>query len=343
AHLSRRSMPSPRYSLQPGEVELSRLDSSAPSILSEPPPYEEVPGFSSTFRPTVHLQIETTGKPLISLPLPLHTDPIPIFSLDHQEGSSSAAARHTPRFISIRPARCSGSSYLVSAEDQRTLSTTTYFFGPNRPPIVRLFHPASPPLSQSAVDALLFPGKRKGEEEDDHEEAAWDSFKVTSLGLLTRAVTFRSRLGTFEWRYASRRERQAVHGKEGDDDDDEISNMLVLERVVRIATAQSSHLTSSSSSSSRNWMKKQKSGNSEEVRTVVARFLRGPRYRTPGSSASSAGNGGRLMVDPSLWESENGGGGKGESEMAMVMIVTTCLVMLKKEVDRRRAQQMAVM
>jgi hypothetical protein len=214
---------------------------------------------------------------------------------------------------------------------------------------------------------LLFPGKRKGEEEEDHDEAAWDSFKVTSLGLLTRAVTFRSRLGTFEWRYASRRERQAVRlglgfepvvtgssassitdsdsdnledGKEGDDDDDEISNMLVLERVVRIATAQSSHLTSSSS---RNWMKKQKSGNSEEVRTVVARFLRGPRYRTPGSSASSAGNGGRLMVDPSMWESENGGGEKGESEMAMVMIVTTCLVMLKKEVDRRRAQQMAVM
>ena len=38
------------------------------------------------------------------------------------------------------------------------------------------------------------------------------------------------------------------------------------------------------------------------------------------------------------------GGGKEDKEMLTVMVVTTCLVgMLKKEVDRRRAVQIAVL
>lgn len=107
----------------------------------------------------------------------------------------------------------------------------------------------------------------------------------------------------------------------------------------------------------------------EEVRTVVGKFLRSKEYRSEGSSACSAGNGGRLVLDLSKldvegWEvgvgvGEEEGEGEGEGkwegeedkgkeekvdkDMMEVMAVTTCLVMLKKEVDRRRAQQIMIM
>ncbi len=70
----------------------------------------------------------------------------------------------------------------------------------------------------------------------------------------------------------------------------------------------------------------------------MAQLVRNADLRSPGSSASSAGNGGRLLVDLSLWAAE-------ETERAKheVLVVTTALCMLKKEVDRRRAQQFAAM
>lgn len=388
------SVPSPRYTPHADDVELSRLDSIAPSILSAPPPYDEAAaaGSASAFRPTVHLQIETPGKPLLSFPSPPRPDPIPIFALRPDErSSSSSAAAAAPKFVSIRPERGSGSCYLVDASDDSSpLSTTTYRFGPGRPPHVRLFHPAARtgPSSPAALRALLFPDgapggichKAKGKTaySSDNEPAAansdppepWDEFAVRPLGLLTRAVAFRCRLGSFRWRYASRRERHAVaaagelhgtrpgagqHGAAADEDD--ISSMLVLERVVRVAAAQNQNQSQNGRRRHRDdddeeeeEEREQGQGHDQEVRTVVARFIRGAGYRTPGSSASSAGNGGRLVVDLSLWgggggdgDGEKEGGGKGERDMALVMVVTTCLLMLKREVDRRRAQQMAVM
>ncbi|GAB1312985.1 hypothetical protein MFIFM68171_03195 [Madurella fahalii] len=358
--LAHRSTPSPRYTPHPQDVELSRLDSVSPSILSEPPPYDEATGAPS-FHPTVHLQIETTGKPWLSLPLPLRPDPIPIFTLQPEESSSSAAS-HTPKFLSLRPERCSGSCYLVSSSDSVPLSTTTYRFGPNRPPQIRLFHPANPPLSPSAVQTLLFPPKGNKETPQSADPAApepWDEFTVCSLGLLTRAVTFRTRLGTFQWRYASRKERHArarspvspASDKPGSSgsSSSEVSSLLVLERVVRIATARNQPRPGSSSSRHAGGGGGGGGGGShdEQVRTVVAEFIRGPEYRTAGSSGSSAGNGGRLVVDLGLFGDREGGGdggeGKGDREMALVMVVTTCLLMLKREVDRRRAQQIAIM
>ncbi|KXX73421.1 hypothetical protein MMYC01_209911 [Madurella mycetomatis] len=350
--LARQSTPSPRYTPHLQDVEFSRLDSAAPSIISEPPPYDEAAGAPS-FHPTAHLQIETTGKPWLSLPLPLRPNPIPIFTL-HPDESSASAGSHNPKFLSLRPERGSGSCYLVSSSDSVPLSTTTYRFGPNRPPQVRLFHPANPPLSPSTVRTLLFPPKDR-----ENPEAAgaglgpepWDEFTVCSLGLLTRAVTFRTRLGTFQWRYASRKERHArarahAHTSSAAASDrpagagGEISSLLVLERVVRIAVARNQNHPGSPSSSSRDGA----GGNDEQVRTVVAEFMRGPDYRTAGSSGSSAGNGGRLVVDIGLIGGDGDEGeGKGDREMALVMVVTTCLLMLKREVDRRRAQQIAIM
>ena len=314
-HPSTPSGPSPHYTDQ--DVELTRFDSASPSVSTAPPPYDDAPASNSTFHPTVHLQIETPGKPWLSFPGPPRPDPIPIFTLHPDDSSAATASTSTPTFISNRPERSSGSCYLSSTNTPTPpLATTTYRFGPNRPARMRLYHPhTTPAMPISHLHALV-----KDEPVDANEVEPWDDFPLNPLGLLTRALGFRTRLGTFEWRYASRKERHALAEKSGE----EISSLLVLERVVRVATAQN-----------------QPGGKKEEqIRTTVARFLRGPGYRTSGSRACTAGNGGRLVMDLGVWESEEGD--KGEREMARVLVIATCLTMLKKEVDRRRAQQIAI-
>ncbi|KAJ9165035.1 hypothetical protein NKR19_g826 [Coniochaeta hoffmannii] len=287
-HTSTSTSPSlaPSYTTQGPTTALIELESwaarsSSPggSILSSPPPYTS----PHTFTPTVQLQIHTAGKPWLSLPLPPKPVPIPIFPVD---GGNDAPSSE-PRYTSIRPAQNSGSSYLVSGSGEAKLSTTTYRFGPRKPPVVSLFLPS--------------PG--------DEEQEAWDTFPVQSTSLLSRSQRLQhTRLGTFEWRYASRSERKALKA----------NSVLVFEKIVRVAVA---------------------GGKEEEVRRTVAMLVRSEETRTPGSSASTAGNGGRLMVDLSAWDE----GDKTEREMLVVLIVTTALVMLKKEVDRRRAAQIAIM
>lgn len=334
-------------------IELSRYDSPTPStstVLSDPPSYTEA---ASSFHPTVHLQIETEGKHWRSLPLPTDNVPIPVFALHPQDSSCSVASQSTPRFTSIRPERFSGSCYLIPSDAAPSpdsdaipaLATTTYRCGPNRPARVRLFSPHFTPLSPTTLESILYPKKAKHQEPAESGDQPlpdpWDDFTIISLGLLTRAVTFRTRLGTFEWRYASRRERHALSHALGGQD---VSSLLVLERVTRIARAQnlppSSASGSSSSAAAIFGAAKKKNAPEEQIRTTVAQLIRGDGTRAAGSSASDAGNGGRLVVDLSLWDGE--GESKLDREMAGVMVVTTCLVMLKREVDRRRAQQAAI-
>ncbi|KAK4121809.1 hypothetical protein N657DRAFT_647299 [Parathielavia appendiculata] len=372
-YLSRSSMGSipPSYSYNPQDVELSRFDSPSPSsstTFSDPPSYSEA---ASSFHPTTHLQIETAGKSWCSLPLPLSPEPIPVFALHPEDSSSSVASQSTPKYTSIRPERSSGSCYLVASDITQTpsdndllpvLATTTYRFGPNRPPRVRLYSPHSPGLSTSVLEAILFPTKSKhhtpGDVDDSPtpEEAdqvqPWDEFHINSLGLFTRAVTFRTRLGTFEWRYASRRERHALSRALGGQDI--ISSLLVLERVTRVARAQNLP-TSSSSRRTSLFHQNNKKDYDETIRTTIAHFIRGASTRTPGTSVRDAGNGGRLVMDLRLWEDNSmppqagedgnaeGGVSKLDREMAGVLVVATCLVMLKREVDRRRAQQAAIL
>ncbi|KAL1836965.1 hypothetical protein VTJ49DRAFT_4429 [Mycothermus thermophilus] len=395
----------------PEDMELAHIDSASPSILSAPPPYSEaVPSSSSTtpFRPSAQLQIETQGKPWLSFPFDPRPDYIPIFSLHPDQPD-----RATPEFASIRPQRGSGSCYLIPAfeanpavDDENApipvLATTTYRFGPGRPPIVRLFSPHSDPLSREALSEFLY-AKREhtkafasssssshaADSDSDptshhQHQKPWDTFPIHSSSLFTRATTFRTSLGTFEWRYGSRAERRAIsktlvpqlmssspppppfpslsaslasgsnsnsndssHGGGGGGGDDDggdgkkkeeqhkISSLLILDRLVHVANAYNPKATTTTTTTT------------TTVRTPVAYLLRGPALRTQGSGASSAGNGGRLVLDLRLWEEGGEEGVVGQTkldrEMVVVLVVATCLVMLKREVDRRRAQQIAIM
>ncbi|KID96781.1 hypothetical protein MAJ_07294, partial [Metarhizium majus ARSEF 297] len=79
-------------------------------------------------------------------------------------------------------------------------------------------------------------------------------------------------------------------------------------------------------------------GGTAERRTRVAQLVRSEALRTPGTSGTTAGNGGRLLMDLGEWA-----GGKAEARAAEVLVLSSCLVMLKKEVDRRRAAQFMVL
>ncbi|KAJ5933280.1 hypothetical protein N7516_007769 [Penicillium verrucosum] len=65
----------------------------------------------------------------------------------------------------------------------------------------------------------------------------------------------------------------------------------------------------------------------------IAQLVRGEDSRTPGTSRSSAGNGGELQIDEAVLQS---------LELDEAVIVATCLMMLKKEIDRRRMIQLAI-
>ncbi|KAK2871728.1 hypothetical protein FQN49_002884 [Arthroderma sp. PD_2] len=73
-------------------------------------------------------------------------------------------------------------------------------------------------------------------------------------------------------------------------------------------------------------------GDSEESRTRVAQLLRTRETIPEGSSKHRAGCGGELILDQDA-----------HLELDEAVIVGTCLLMLKREVDRRRAIQMMVM
>ncbi|OLN95290.1 hypothetical protein CCHL11_04734 [Colletotrichum chlorophyti] len=130
--------------------------------------------------------------------------------------------------------------------------------------------------------------------------------KMVSASLTSRTQVLETPHGTFRWRYGSRKERAAVPG--ADD--------LLLCELVRVASPAG--------------------GETREESTVAAQLVRGEGTRTKGSGKSTAGNGGRLMVDLREWMGSKGDAA-GEVE---VLLIAGCICMLKKEVDRRRLQQM---
>lgn len=271
-------------SCPPPEYELANLASASSSTTGSLPDYEsQADGASSSsaditkFYPTKSLQIEARGHAPLRAPFCVATDPMPIFEVKHDGRIGDIA------FQSIRPKRHSGDSMLIrggeAGFDQAPICTTTYRFGPGRPP------------------RLMLHGMGNAEEE----------FEFSSKGVFTRSQAIRTHLGTLEWRYASRQERKAIGA----------DSLLILELVSKVALV---------------------GGSQEERKKKVAYFVRNEEYRSQGTSRMTAGNGGRLMMDLREWADS-----KGEAEQMEVLVIATCLTMLKKEVDRRRAAQFSAM
>lgn len=313
SHSSSFTDPPPAYELQTRPStdnpfsSLHRL-----STCSSAPPFTS-PGFV----PTHNFQIETPGKPVLSIPLLPRPGPIPIFSVPGTTAS--------PSYLSLRPVPSSGSSYLVSQTPQgqsHPQSTTTYRFGPGRPPVVRLFRPGhggSPSLNYGNNSQNPFPHV--------DEDLALATFPITSPNLFTRSVTFSCPVldprsdttGTFTWRYipSHSSERQTLGFEKG-------GSLLVLEYVSVAPTHKRRVFPAYPTTRSQ-----------REEKTVIAALVRNDEFRSRGTRASDAGNGGRVMVDCGFFSA--GGDGLGEEErreMGTVMVLTTALVMMKREVDR---------
>jgi len=298
-------------------IELGTLGSVSNASL---PTYADATGEDSSENPpeggrpfvaTQKLRIETAGKPLFGLPLPPRPDPIPIY--DVTSGICPAA----PLYVSLRPNRNSGTCHLARGDDphETPLCTTTYRWGPGKPPVISLHRgdggPATtPPTSPLAGCSSSSPRSSEQGDEGEDDEGQGSGSTVdspfTSPKLLRRTQLLRSPYGTFTWRYASRQERKPFGA----------DSLLVMERVVRVALP---------------------GGRSEERRTAVARLVRGEDTRSEGSGRSTAGNGGLLEVDLRDWADA-----KDEVEQVRLLVVASCVSMLKKEVDRRRMHQAIV-
>ncbi|CZR34354.1 uncharacterized protein FPRO_01332 [Fusarium proliferatum ET1] len=275
-------------------VELSRLSPAMSSTTSLPEyttQYNIENGDSASssstsgFCPTKQLQIEAPGFALIRLPLPPQPDPIYVFNV------AATGELDDAEYVSIRPTRNSGSCFLARANDptQTALCTTTYRFGPGKPPKIR----------------FVGDGSQNGQTEE---------IEVSCKGVLTRSTIMRTHLGTFEWRYSSRAERRSAKSSVGE----EVDCLLILDQVMKVAVT---------------------GGKQEERRRKVGQFVRSDGLRTQGSRRSSAGNGGRLMLDLREWLDR-----KNEASEMEILAVVSCVSMMKKEVDRRRMHQtMAIM
>lgn len=74
-------------------------------------------------------------------------------------------------------------------------------------------------------------------------------------------------------------------------------------------------------------------GKTKENKDKIAQLVRGVDTRTPGTSKCTAGNGGELQIDGDALQSHG---------LDEAVVVATCLMMLKKEMDRRRMLQFAM-
>ncbi|RYO86293.1 hypothetical protein DL764_009032 [Monosporascus ibericus] len=273
------------------------------------------------FRPTVQLQIHTGGKRWLSSPFSCKSDPaIPIFSVA-PDGKTVLADGHDdegrPLYISLKPTKGSGSGsvrHLVRGDeygaggekeipDPAPLATTTYRFGPGRPPTVLLGHPADP----ERVEAI----------------------EVASRSLVSRALEMRTSFGVFAWRYARSKEREACVlgvGPDGGAAAAAPDSLLVFEHLIDGGDGDGD---------GDGGKKRAAQARRANVRRV-AQLVRNSEFRTPGTSVRTAGNGGRLMLDL-------GGFDEKLRERVQWFVVATALIMLKYEVDRRRAAQIAIL
>ena len=210
-----------------------------------------------SFHPSHVLRLDAQGIGLLRLPLPPRQLEISIYGAD---GSLAYKSR--------RSKRCSGDCVL-SHPQLGDLLSTTFYFGPNRNPVIRFLQYHNNDKNHPDATSVAVSGR-------------WS----------TRTTNFTTPDGrAFEWSYAKRRDSNGCR-----------VNFIILRR-------------------------KRDDGNGK----ILAQLVRSDETRTTGSARSTAGNGGVLLVDQGAWKL-----------LDEALIVATCLIMLKKEIDRRRAVQMAV-
>lgn len=228
------------------------VKTSAASIKSTDTEDTLVDNTSQPFVPGRSLIIHTRGHNLVRLPLPPSELEICIFN---QDGS--------PAYVSKRGKRFSGDAVLSSTKLGHLISTS-YFFGPNRDPIIRQLD--SPDASETGIKvSSSWASKTQSFTMPDGSRFEWSYFKIGK-----------------GWK----KER-----------------VLVLDKIE-----------------------------SPSVKKRVAQLTRNDETRTPGTKRTTAGNGGELILAQNAFEM-----------LDEAMIVATCLLMLKKEVDRMRMVQFAVL
>lgn len=145
------------------------------------------------------------------------------------------------------------------------------------------------------------------EEAISNDKVECELVDVKSRSIISRAQKLETSFGTFEWRYSDRSERKA----------NDADSLLICER------------TDSGAASA--------GGKSGKRGVQIAQLVRSDEFRTPGTDKWMGGNGGRLMMDLSLWSDSK----KASAKDVEAFLVAGCICMLKREADRFRDNTIA--
>ncbi|EPS45842.1 hypothetical protein H072_298 [Dactylellina haptotyla CBS 200.50] len=179
---------------------------------------------------------------------------------------------------------------------------------PNGTPLISTIYrwgPGRPPRMR------ILPANTSASVEDaiNSDNIDCDLIEVKSRSFISRTQKFETSFGTFEWRYGSRSEKK---------EDYDAASLLVLERTDPAST------TSTGSKSGKRGVR-------------IAQLVRNDEFRTPGTKRCMGGNGGRLMMDLSMWRDEK----RPNSKDIEAFVVSSCILMLKREADRFRDNTIA--
>ncbi|KAI1847072.1 hypothetical protein JX266_006947 [Neoarthrinium moseri] len=149
----------------------------------------------------------------------------------------------------------------------------------------------------------------------DKDKHIANEFEVKTHWITSRAATMVTPFGTFEWRYGKKPEKKEYAA----------DSLLVCDRL----DSPNAPIAGTSSSPKK------------DSRIRVAQLVRNEEYRAYGSKKRwVGGNGGRLMLDLGDWACLEK---SGAVEKVEALLVAGCLLMLKRETDREKDNQLAVL
>ncbi|VUC35031.1 unnamed protein product [Clonostachys rosea] len=145
------------------------------------------------------------------------------------------------------------------------------------------------------------------EEAINSESVDCEVVDVVSRSIISRTQKFDTSFGNFEWRYGSSAECKAEY---------DADSLLLMERVDFVRS---------------------RDGKAGKRGVRIAQLVRNDEFRTQGTCRRAGGNGGRLMMDLSMWKDDR----KTNAKDVEAFVVASCLCMLKREADRFRNNQNA--